>query len=147
MKVTLNLISNIFIAGLIGILPYLSMIRGAVKGGTQDAWALMPVMILPFIIYIISAFGLEMADQGYKAVNKKNKASVFYFIMLISTMLVPYILAMLVPYINASYIREISFVVFIVLFIYTFYLFYKGKKLSVLFLLPLLIFEIYKFLR
>lgn len=147
MKITLNLISNIFIAGLISIIPYISMIRGALNSGSSNPWEMMPVMVIPFITFIISAFGLEIAEQSNRKENKKSKVSTFYFLMLISTILVPYILAMLVPYINAGYIREISFIVFIILFVFTFYLFYKGSKVSVLFLLPLLIFKIYSFIR
>lgn len=147
MKITLNLISNIFLAGLISLLPYVSMIRGAVEYGNKDVWTFMPVMIIPFVTFIISAFGQEIADQGYKKRGEKGNTSTFYFIMLISTIIVPYVLAMLAGYINPGYIREITFVIFIILFAYTFYLFYKGSKISVLFLLPLLIHKVILFIR
>lgn len=147
MKITLNLISNVFLAGIISILPYVSMIRGTIEYGNQDVWSFLPVIILPFITFIISAFGQEIADQNYKKRGKKHNTTTIYFIMLISTIIVPYVLAMLAGYINPSYIREITFVIFIILFAYTFYLFYKGSKISVLFLLPLLIHKVILFIR
>lgn len=147
MKITLNLISNVFLAGIISILPYVSMIRGTIKYGNQDVWSFLSVMVLPFITFIISAFGQEIADQGYKKRGEKHNTATVYFIMLISTIIVPYVLAMLAGYINPGYIREIAFVIFIILFAYTFYLFYKGSKISVLFLLPLLIHKVILFIR
>ena len=147
MKVTVNLISNVFLAGLISMLPYLSIIRGALGNDNSNSNIMMylPVMTAPFIVYIISAFGLEIAEQGYKARLEKNRASTVYFIMLVSTIIVPYILAMLT--IGVSYMKEISFIVFLLLFIYTFYIFLKGSKISVFFILPLLIYKITNFLR
>ena len=114
MKVTVNLISNVFLAGLISMLPYLSIIRGALGNNDSNIMMYLPVMTAPFIVYIISAFGLEIAEQGYKARLEKNRASTVYFIMLVSTIIVPYILAMLT--IGVSYMKEISFIVFLLLF-------------------------------
>lgn len=145
MKVTVNLISNVFLAGLISMLPFLSIIRGALGNNDSNIMMYLPVMTSPFIVYIISAFGLEIAEQGYKARLEKNRASTIYFIMLVSTIIVPYILAMLT--IGVSYMKEISFIVFLLLFIYTFYIFLKGSKISVFFLLPFLIYKITIFLR
>lgn len=145
MKVTVNLISNVFLAGLISMLPFLSIIRGALGNNDSNIMMYLPVMTAPFIVYIISAFGLEIAEQGYKARLEKNRASTVYFIMLVSTIIVPYILAMLT--LGVSYMKEISFIVFLLLFIYTFYIFLKGSKISVFFLLPFLIYKIYNFLR
>lgn len=145
MKVTVNLISNVFLAGLISMLPFFSIIRGALGNNDSNIMMYLPVMTAPFIVYIISAFGLEIAEQGYKARLEKNRASTIYFIMLVSTIIVPYILAMLT--IGVSYMKEISFIVFLLLFIYTFYIFLKGSKISVFFLLPFLIYKITIFLR
>ena len=98
MKVTINLISNIFIAGIVSILPYLSMIRGAIGSENSNILLYLPVMILPFVTYIISAFGLEMAEQGYKGRQEKSAVSTIYFIMLISTIIVPDYVEIIGPY-------------------------------------------------
>ena len=144
MKVTINLISNIFIAGIVSILPYLSMIRGAIGSENSNILLYLPVMILPFVTYIISAFGLEMAEQGYKGRKEKSAVSTIYFIMLISTIIVPYILAMAISFVGSS-AKDVAFIIFLLLFSYTFYLFLRGKKFAVIFLLPLLIYKIYEY--
>lgn len=146
MKVTINLISNIFIAGIVSILPYLSMIRGAIGSENSNILLYLPVMILPFVTYIISAFGLEMAEQGYKGRQEKSAVSTIYFIMLISTIIVPYILAMAISFVGSS-AKDVAFIIFLLLFSYTFYLFLRGKKFAVIFLLPLLIYKIYEYVR
>lgn len=146
MKVTINLISNIFIAGIVSILPYLSMIRGAIGSENSNILLYLPVMILPFVTYIISAFGLEMAEQGYKARQEKSAVSTIYFIMLISNIIVPYILAMAISFVGSS-AKDVAFIIFLLLFSYTFYLFLRGRKFAVIFLLPLLIYKIYEYVR
>ena len=123
MKITVNYISNVFLAVILAVIPYTALIKLFIKNNDTPFLnvEMVLIIILNIIVYISAVTGLETAENKAKENGIKTHLSAALFIL----MVLPVILKLI---------------------IYTIILltaFFKYSHKAGYFLTPLLIYHIY----
>ena len=152
MKISVNLIANIFLAILFSMVPYVAVIKNAVDFNLNMLYLVLPSMIATLITYVIAVIGLEKAEQTVKSKGEKPSISYKLYILFLGELLLSLIIGMVISLVGQElYIFHqygifsiIKYVIYYGIFIWVIIGFYKTDKISVLFLIPLLIYTIVK---
>ena len=152
MKISVNLIANIFLAILFSMVPYVAVIKNAVDFNLNMLYLVLPSMIATLITYVIAVIGLEKAEQTVKSKGEKPSISYKLYILFLGELLLSLIIGMVISLVGQElYIFHqygifsiIKYVIYYGIFIWVIIGFYKADKISVLFLIPLLIYTIVK---
>lgn len=148
MKITVNLISNIFLAFILAVLPYMALIKVFLKSYDTPflTFDMVIIIIVNIIVYILAVLGLELAENQAKAVDKKTRLSSLLFILMLLPVLLKYIIGMsisIIPALSGSIILYADDLILILFTVILIRLFYKYSKYAAYLLIPLLLFNIY----
>ena len=148
MKITVNLISNIFLAFILAVLPYMALIKVFLKSYDTPflTFDMVIIIIVNIIVYILAVLGLELAENQAKAVDKKTRLSSLLFILMLLPVLLKYIIGMsisVIPALSGSLILYADDLILILFTVILIRLFYKYSKYAAYLLIPLLLFNIY----
>lgn len=148
MKITVNLISNIFLAFILAVLPYMALVKVFLKNPDTPflTFDMIIIVIVNIIVYILAVLGLELAENHAKAMDKKTRLSSLLFILMLLPVILKYIIGMtisLIPALSGSIIMYADDLILILFTIILIRLFYKYSKYAAYLLIPLLLFNIY----
>ena len=148
MKITVNLISNIFLAFILAVLPYMALVKVFLKNPDTPflTFDMIIIVIVNIIVYILAVLGLELAENHAKAMDKKTRLSSLLFILMLLPVILKYIIGMtisIIPALSGSIIMYADDVILILFTIILIRLFYKYSKYAAYLLIPLLLFNIY----
>ncbi len=144
MKITVNYISNVFLAVILAVLPYTALIKLFIKN--NDTPFLNVEMVLNIIVYILAVTGLETAENKAKENGIKTHLSAALFILMVLPVILKYIIGMMIAVIPELIHYNITRADDVILIIYTIILltaFFKYSHKAGYFLTPLLIYHIY----
>ena len=133
MKITVNLISNIFLAFILAVLPYMALVKVFLKNPDTPflTFDMIIIVIVNIIVYILAVLGLELAENHAKAMDKKTRLSSLLFILMLLPVILKYIIGMtisIIPALSGSIIMYaddlilILFTIFLLMFILNFVL-------------------------
>ena len=148
MKITVNLISNIFLAFILAVLPYMALVKVFLKNPDTPflTFDIIIIVIVNIIVYILAVLGLELAENHAKAMDKKTRLSSLLFILMLLPVILKYIIGMtisIIPALSGSIIMYADDVILIIFTIILIRLFYQYSKYAAYLLIPLLLFNIY----
>ena len=148
MKITVNLISNIFLAFILAVLPYMALVKVFLKNPDTPflTFDIIIIVIVNIIVYILAVLGLELAGNHAKAMDKKTRLSSLLFILMLLPVILKYIIGMtisIIPALSGSIIMYADDVILIIFTIILIRLFYQYSKYAAYLLIPLLLFNIY----
>ena len=148
MKITVNLISNIFLAFILAVLPYMALVKVFFKNPDTPflTFDMIIIVIVNIIVYILAVLGLELAENHAKAMDKKTRLSSLLFILMLLPVILKYIIGMtisIIPALSGSIIMYADDVILIIFTIILIRLFYQYSKYAAYLLIPLLLFNIY----
>ncbi len=148
MKITVNLISNIFLAFILAVLPYMALVKVFLKNPDTPflIFDMIIIVIVNIIVYILAVLGLELAENHAKAMDKKTRLSSLLFILMLLPVILKYIIGMtisIIPALSGSIIMYADDVILIIFTIILIRLFYQYSKYAAYLLIPLLLFNIY----
>ena len=148
MKITVNLISNIFLAFILAVLPYMALVKVFLKNPDTPflIFDMIIIVIVNIIVYILAVLGLELAENHAKAMDKKTWLSSLLFILMLLPVILKYIIGMtisIIPALSGSIIMYADDVILIIFTIILIRLFYQYSKYAAYLLIPLLLFNIY----
>lgn len=148
MKITVNLISNIFLAFILAVLPYMALVKVFLKNPDTPflTFDMIIIVIVNIIVYILAVLGLELAENHAKAMDKKTRLSSLLFILMLLPVILKYIIGMtisIIPALSGSIIMYADDVILILFTIILIRLFYQYSKYAAYLLIPLLLFNIY----
>lgn len=148
MKITVNLISNIFLAFILAVLPYMALVKVFLKNPDTPflTFDMIIIVIVNIIVYILAVLGLELAENHAKAMDKKTRLSSLLFILMLLPVILKYIIGMtisIIPALSGSIIMYADDVILIIFTIILIRLFYQYSKYAAYLLIPLLLFNIY----
>ena len=148
MKITVNLISNIFLAFILAVLPYMALVKVFLKNPDTPflTFDIIIIVIVNIIVYILAVLGLELAENHAKAMDKKTRLSSLLFILMLLPVILKYIIGMtisIIPALSGSIIMYADDVILIIFTIILIILFYQYSKYAAYLLIPLLLFNIY----
>ncbi len=148
MKITVNLISNIFLAFILAVLPYMALVKVFLKNPDTPflTFDIIIIVIVNIIVYILAVLGLELAENHAKAMDKKTRLSSLLFILMLLPVILKYIIGMtisIIPALSGSIIMYANDLILILFTIILIRLFYKYSKYAAYLLIPLLLFNIY----
>ena len=148
MKITVNLISNIFLAFILAVLPYMALVKVFLKNPDTPflTFDMIIIVIVNIIVYILAVLGLELAENHAKAMDKKTRFSSMLFILMLLPVILKYIIGMtisIIPALSGSIIMYADDLILILFTIILIRLFYKYSKYAAYLLIPLLLFNIY----
>lgn len=148
MKITVNLISNIFLAFILAVLPYMALVKVFLKNPDTPflTFDMIIIVIVNIIVYILAVLGLELAGNHAKAMDKKTRLSSLLFILMLLPVILKYIIGMtisIIPALSGSIIMYADDVILIIFTIILIRLFYQYSKYAAYLLIPLLLFNIY----
>ena len=148
MKVTVNLISNIFLAFILAVLPYMALIKVLLKNYNSPfvTFDMALLVIVNIMVYILAVIGLEIAENQAKIMDKKTRLSSLLFILMLLPVILKYIIGMtisIIPALSGSIIMYADDVILILFTIILIRLFYQYSKYAAYLLIPLLLFNIY----
>ncbi len=144
MKITVNYISNVFLAVILAVIPYTALIKLFIKN--NDTPFLNVEMVLNIIVYISAVTGLETAENKAKENGIKTHLSAALFILMVLPVILKYIIGMMIAVIPELIHYNITRADDVILIIYTIILltaFFKYSHKAGYFLTPLLIYHIY----
>lgn len=148
MKITVNYISNVFLAFIFALLPYTALIKLFIKNNDTPIlnFYMVLMVVLNIIVYILAVTALEIAERQAKAMGVKTYLSAALFILMILPVILKYIIGMMISVIpelaqyNITIADDVILIVYVVILLAVFFR-YSSK--SVYFLVPLLIYYIY----
>ncbi len=148
MKITINLISNIFLAFILALLPYTALIKLFIKNSDTPFLNLNMILIMVFniIVYILAVIGLEIVENKTKEIGIKTHLPAVLFTLMVLPILLKYIIGMVISIIPDLINYHITIIDDIILILYTIIIliaFFKYSHKSAYFLAPLLIYHIY----
>lgn len=148
MKITVNLISNIFLAFILAVLPYMALVKVFLKNPDTPflTFDMIIIVIVNIIVYILAVLGLELAENHAKAMDKKTRLSSLLFILMLLPVILKYIIGMtisIIPALSGSIIMYADDLILILFTIILIRLFYQYSKYAAYLLIPLLLFNIY----
>ena len=133
MKITVNLISNIFLAFILAVLPYMALVKVFLKNPDTPflTFDMIIIVIVNIIVYILAVLGLELAGNHAKAMDKKTRLSSLLFILMLLPVILKYIIGMtisIIPALSGSIIMYADDVILIIFTIILIRLFYQYSK-------------------
>lgn len=148
MKITVNLISNIFLAFILAVLPYMALVKVFLKNPDTPflTFDMIIIVIVNIIVYVLAVLGLELAENQAKAVDKKTHLSSLLFTLMLLPVILKYIIGMsisIIPALSGSIIMYADDLILILFTVILIRLFYKYSKYAAYLLIPLLLFNIY----
>lgn len=149
MKITVNYISNVFLAFVLGLLPYTALIKLFLKNSDTPFLniSMLLMIVINIAVYISAVTGLEIVENTLKAKDIKTHLSSALFILMVLPVLLKYGIGMILSVMPELINYHITIADDIILIVYTIillYNFYKYSIKAVFFLVPLLIYHIYE---
>lgn len=146
MKITVNYISNVFLAFILALIPYTALIKVFIKNNDTPFlnFDMVLIMVVNIIVYISAVTGLEITENQAKGI--KTHLSAALFILLVLPVILKYIIGMMISVIPELSNYHITLADDIILIIYVIILltaFFRYSVKGVYFLVPLLIYYIY----
>ena len=144
MKITVNYISNVFLAFILALLPYTALIKLFIKNNDTPFlnFEMVLMVVLNIIVYILAVTGLEITENQAKAKGVKTHLSAALFILMVLPVILKYIIGMMIsviPELNNYYITMADDIILIVYVTILLTAFFKYSSKGVYFLAPLLI--------
>lgn len=148
MKITVNYISNVFLAFILALLPYTALIKLFIKNNDTPFlnFEMVLMVVLNIIVYILAVTGLEITENQAKAKGVKTHLSAALFILMVLPVILKYIIGMMIsviPELNNYYITMADDIILIVYVTLLLTAFFKYSSKGVYFLAPLLIYYVY----
>lgn len=148
MKITVNYISNVFLAFILALLPYTALIKLFIKNNDTPFlnFEMVLMVVLNIIVYILAVTGLEITENQAKAKGVKTHLSAALFILMVLPVILKYIIGMMIsviPELNNYYITMADDIILIVYVTILLTAFFKYSSKGVYFLAPLLIYYVY----
>lgn len=146
MKITVNYISNVFLAFILALLPYTALIKLFIKNNDTPFlnFEMVLMVVLNIIVYILAVTGLEITENQAKGV--KTHLSAALFILMVLPVILKYIIGMMIsviPELNNYYITMADDIILIVYVTLLLTAFFRYSSKGVYFLAPLLIYYVY----
>lgn len=148
MKITVNYISNVFLAFIFALLPYTALIKLFIKNNDTPIlnFDMVLMVVLNIIVYILAVTGLEITENQAKAKGVKTHLTSALFILMVLPVILKYIIGMMISLMPALVQYNITMADDIILIIYVVILltrFFRYSSKSVYFLAPLFAYYIY----
>lgn len=148
MKITVNYISNVFLAFILALLPYTALIKLFIKNNDTPFlnFEMVLMVVLNIIVYILAVTGLEITENQAKAKGVKTHLSAALFILMVLPVILKYIIGMMmsvIPELNNYYITMADDIILIVYVTLLLTAFFRYSSKGVYFLAPLLIYYVY----
>ena len=148
MKITVNYISNVFLAFILALLPYTALIKLFIKNNDTPFlnFEMVLMVVLNIIVYILAVTGLEITENQAKAKGVKTRLSAALFILMVLPVILKYIIGMMIsviPELNNYYITMADDIILIVYVTILLTAFFRYSSKGVYFLAPLLIYYVY----
>ena len=148
MKITVNYISNVFLAFILALLPYTALIKLFIKNNDTPFlnFEMVLMVVLNIIVYILAVTGLEITENQAKAKGVKTRLSAALFILMVLPVILKYIIGMMISVIlelNNYYITMADDIILIVYVTLLLTAFFRYSSKGVYFLAPLLIYYVY----
>lgn len=148
MKITVNYISNVFLAFILALLPYTALIKLFIKNNDTPFlnYEMVLMVVLNIIVYILAVTGLEITENQAKAKGVKTHLSAALFILMVLPVILKYIIGMMIsviPELNNYYITMADDIILIVYVTLLLTAFFRYSSKGVYFLAPLLIYYVY----
>ena len=148
MKITVNYISNVFLAFILALLPYTALIKLFIKNNDTPFlnFEMVFMVVLNIIVYILAVTGLEITENQAKAKGVKTHLSAALFILMVLPVILKYIIGMMIsviPELNNYYITMADDIILIVYVTLLLTAFFRYSSKGVYFLAPLLIYYVY----
>lgn len=148
MKITVNYISNVFLAFILALLPYTALIKLFIKNNDTPFlnFEMVLMVVLNIIVYILAVTGLEITENQAKAKGVKTRLSAALFILMVLPVILKYIIGMMIsviPELNNYYITMADDIILIVYVTLLLTAFFRYSSKGVYFLAPLLIYYVY----
>lgn len=148
MKITVNYISNVFLAFIFALLPYTALIKMFIKNNNTPflTFDMVLIVLLNIIVYISAVTGLEIAENQAKIKGIKTHLASALFILLVLPVILKYIIGMMISIIPELTQYNIAVADDIILIIYAIILltvFFRYSDKAAYCLAPLLIYYIY----
>ena len=148
MKITVNYISNVFLAFIFALLPYTALIKIFIKNNDTPflTFDMVSILILNIIVYISAVTGLEIAENQAKVKGVKTHLTSALFILLVLPVILKYIIGMMISIIPELTQYNIAVADDIILLIYLVVLltaFFRYSAKAAYCLAPLLVYYIY----
>lgn len=148
MKITVNYISNVFLAFILALLPYTALIKLFIKNNDTPFlnFEMVLMVVLNIIVYILAVTGLEITENQAKAKGVKTYLSAALFILMVLPVILKYIIGMMIsviPELNNYYITMADDIILIVYVTLLLTAFFRYSSKGVYFLAPLLIYYVY----
>jgi len=148
MKITVNYISNVFLAFILALLPYTALIKLFIKNNDTPFlnFEMVLMVVLNIIVYILAVTGLEITENQAKAKGVKTHLSAALFILMVLPVILKYIIGMMIsviPELNNYYITIADDIILIVYVTLLLTAFFRYSSKGVYFLAPLLIYYVY----
>lgn len=98
MKITVNYISNVFLAVILAVIPYTALIKLFIKNNDTPFLnvEMVLIIILNIIVYISAVTGLETAENKAKENGIKTHLSAALFILMVLPVILKYIIGMMI---------------------------------------------------
>ncbi len=148
MKITVNYISNVFLAFILALLPYTALIKLFIKNNDTPFlnFEMVLMVVLNIIVYILAVTGLEITENQAKAKGVKTHLTSALFILMVLPVILKYIIGMMIsviPELNNYYITMADNIILIVYVTILLTAFFRYSSKGVYFLAPLLIYYVY----
>lgn len=148
MKITVNYISNVFLAFILALLPYTALIKLFIRNNDTPFlnFEMVLMVVLNIIVYILAVTGLEITENQAKAKGVKTHLSAALFILMVLPVILKYIIGMMIsviPELNNYYITMADDIILIVYVTLLLTAFFRYSSKGVYFLAPLLIYYVY----
>lgn len=148
MKITVNYISNVFLAFIFALLPYTALIKMFIKNNATPFFTFNMVLmvVLKIVVYILAVTGLEIAENKAKEKGVKTHLASALFILLVLPVILKYIIGMMISvapklvHYNITMADDIILIVYVIILLIVFF---RYSEKAVYFLAPLLIYHIY----
>ena len=97
MKITVNYISNVFLAFVLGLLPYTALIKLFLKNSDTPFLniSMLLMIVINIAVYISAVTGLEIVENTLKAKDIKTHLSSALFILMVLPVLLKYGIGMI----------------------------------------------------
>ncbi|MDE7316090.1 MAG: hypothetical protein K2N11_10410 [Mucispirillum sp.] len=148
MKITVNYISNVFLAVILALLPYTALIKIFIKNNDTPflTFDMVSIVVLNIIVYISAVTGLEIAENKAGEKGLKTHLTSALFILLVLPVILKYIIGMMISVVPELVHYNITMADDIILIIYVIILltvFFRYSAKAAYCLAPLLVYYIF----
>lgn len=148
MKITVNYISNVFLAFIFALLPYTALIKMFIKNNDTPFFTfdMVLMVVLNIIVYILAVTGLEIAENKAKEKGVKTHLTSALFILLVLPVILKYIIGMMISVVpelvqyNITMADDIILIVYIMILLIAFF---RYSEKAIYLLAPLFIYYVY----